>query len=79
LMRYPGHLGSHGIDYGKRESDVKRIYQGAPEALPLLEAYGINYIVVSPEERNAGGVNEQFFGQFTIAAEAGQYRVYKVR
>ena len=79
LMRYPGHLGSHGIDYGTREADVKRIYQGSPDAAALMEKYGIQYVVVSPEERNAGGVNEQFFSRFPVAAESGQYRVYKVK
>lgn len=78
LMRYPGHLGSHGIDYGSRESDVQRIYQGAPDAAALIEKYGIAYILVSPEERN-GGVNEQFFSRYPVAAESGQYRVYRTR
>ncbi len=79
LMRYPGHLASHGIEYGERESDVKRIYEGGPDANGLIERYGIQYVLVSPEERNAGTVNEQFFSRFPIAAESGQYRVYRVR
>jgi hypothetical protein len=79
LMRYPGHLGSHGIDYSERESDIKRIYQGAPDASSLMEKYAIDYVVISPEERTAGSVNEQFFSRYPIAAESGQYRVHKVR
>jgi len=79
LMRYTGHLASHGIDYGQRESDVKKIYQGGTDASGLLAKYGIEYVVVSPEERNLGAVNEQFFSRFPIAAESGQYRVYKVK
>ena len=79
LMRYPGHLGSHGIDYGERESDVKRIYQGGPDAARLMDQYGIRYVLVSPEERNKGAVNEQFFSQYPVAAESGQYRLYKIR
>ena len=79
LMRYPGHLGSHGIDYGGRESDVKRMYQGGPEASAMLERYGIQYVLVSPEERALAAVNEQFFGRYPIAAESGQYRLYKIK
>ncbi len=79
LMRYPGHLGSHGIDYAQRESDVKQIYQGGPGAMALLEMYGIQYVLVSPEERNKGGVNDQFFSRYPVAAESGQYRVYKIK
>ena len=79
LMRYPGHLGSHGINYGQRESDVKQIYQGGPGAPALMEMYGIQYVIISPEERNKGGVNEQFFSSYPVAAESGQYRVYKIK
>ncbi|HEX6125035.1 MAG TPA: hypothetical protein VFZ23_06635 [Pyrinomonadaceae bacterium] len=79
VMRYPGHLNSHGIDYGTRETDVKQIYQGGATAAALLEKYGIGYVLVSPEERNLGGLNEQFFSRYPITAEVGQYRVYKVK
>ncbi|HKP68606.1 MAG TPA: hypothetical protein VJV05_04940, partial [Pyrinomonadaceae bacterium] len=79
LMRYPGHLGSHGIDYAQRESDVKQMYDGGPGAIALMEMYGIQYVLVSPEERSKGGVNEQFFSRYPIAAESGEYRVYKIK
>jgi hypothetical protein len=78
LMRYTGHLASHGIDYGPRESDVKKMYQGGADATALLAKYEIDYVIVSPEEKNLG-VNEQFFGRYPIAAESGQYRVYKIK
>jgi hypothetical protein len=79
LMRYTGHLSSHGIDYGPREADVKKIYQGGAEAPGLLEKYGIEYVIVSPEERSIGSLNEQFFTRYPVVAESGQYRVYKIR
>ncbi len=79
VMRYPGHLGSHGIDYSTRESDVKRIYQGGSDAIALMEKYRIDHVLISPEERNLGGLNEQFFARFPIAAESGQYRLYRIR
>jgi uncharacterized membrane protein len=63
-----------------RESDVKQIYHGGPQADALIRKYGIAYVVVSPEERGTvGTVNDQYFSKFPIAAEAGQYRVYKVQ
>ena len=79
IMRYPGHLSSHGIDYRAREADVKQIYQGGPNAEALLEKYEIDYVLISPEERNLGGLNEQYFNRFPVAAETGQYKVYKIR
>jgi hypothetical protein len=79
LMRYPGHLSSHGVDYRQREDDVKQMYRGGPATLGLLEKYGIEYVLMSPEERNTLGPNEVFFSRYPVVAEAGQYKVYKVR
>ena len=79
FIRYPGHLSSHGIDYREREEDTKRMYAGAPEAVRLFEKHGIEYVLMSPEERSSMGPNEAFFTRFPVAAQAGQYKVYKVR
>ncbi len=79
LMRYTGHLTSHGIDIGSRENDVKQIYQGGAAADALLAKYNIDYVLVSHEERNTMKANEEFFRKFPLAAEAGEYRVYKVK
>ena len=79
LMRYTGNLFSYGIDYGERETDVKRIYQGGAAADQLLANYGIDYVLVSPEERQSLGANEEYFRKFPVIAESGNYRVYKVR
>ena len=79
LMRYPGHLSSHGIDYRQREDDVKQIYRGGPNAVALMEKYGIEYVLISPEERANLGPNEAFFTRYPVAAEAGQFKVYKIK
>jgi hypothetical protein len=79
LMRYAGHLASHGIDYAARERDVKAIYAGGPQAEELINKYGIHYVLISPEERNTMSANQGFFGRYPVAVESGQYKVYKVR
>ncbi|MFM9905827.1 MAG: hypothetical protein ACKVQJ_14785 [Pyrinomonadaceae bacterium] len=79
LMRYSGHLASHGIDYAPREDDVKRMYEGGGVAEILLRKYNIEYVLISPEERNTMHANEEFFRKFPVISEAGQYRVYKVK
>lgn len=78
LMRYPGHLSSHGIDYRGREDDVKKIYRGGPDAMGLMEKYGIEYVMISPEERELNP-NEAFFSRFPVVAQSGQYRVLKIK
>ena len=79
LMRYPGHLSSHGIDYGERERDVKTIYTGGGVADILLRKYNVGYVLIGPEERSTLKANDAFFSQYPIAAEAGQYKLYKVK
>jgi hypothetical protein len=79
LMRYPGHLGSHGIDYGEREKDVKEMYRGGKTATELFAKYGIDYVLVSPEERNTLTPNESYLSRYPVVAEFGQYKVYDVR
>ncbi|MGB7203108.1 MAG: hypothetical protein WBD16_12725 [Pyrinomonadaceae bacterium] len=79
LIRYSGHLSSHGIDYGPREDDVRRIYQGGGVSDILLRKYDIDYVLISPEERDSMRANDAFFAKYPVVAEAGQYRVYKVK
>lgn len=79
VMRYPGHLGSHGIDYAGRERDVTAIYSGSESARELIERYGIDYVIVSSAERALPGFNEDFFRQFPVRTNVGGYTLYKVR
>lgn len=78
LMGYPGHIWTHGLEFSQRESEIKRIYAGAPDADRLLQHYGIEYAVISPHERNVMSVNEQFFSRFPKVGEVGEYRLYKI-
>jgi len=78
LMGYPGHIWTHGLDYVQRESEIKRMYAGTPEAAALLQKYKIEYVVVSPLERSIMVVNEQFFAKFEIVGDVGEYRLYKI-
>ncbi|MDH3528647.1 MAG: hypothetical protein OEQ28_03705 [Acidobacteriota bacterium] len=78
LMRYTGHLSSHGIDYKPREADLMRIYRGDATADLLLRKYGIDYVLVSPLERQSLQVNEEFFKRYQLFLEAGEFRVYKI-
>ncbi|CAN5297836.1 hypothetical protein BH10ACI1_BH10ACI1_11490 [soil metagenome] len=83
LMRYVGHLSSHGIDYAGREKDLQNIYEGRANADLLLKKYDIEYVIISPDEQayltqNNLTLDEEFFRKFPVAAESGAFRVYKV-
>ncbi len=67
LMRYTGHLASHGIDFSEREDDLKRIYSGDAVTDVLLKEYGIEYILISPEEHAYFQTNNVPFNEGYLA------------
>jgi len=84
FLGYPGHVWSHGIDYSARESELKSIYAGAPDAQSLIAKEGIEYVVVGPLERDemrqrGVALNESFFARFAKVGEAGGYILYKTK
>jgi hypothetical protein len=78
LLGYPGWMWSRGLDYGQRYSDIQRIYSGEADAGALLRQYGVDYMLVGPEELAAFRVDERFLSQYKKLAEAGPYRLYQV-
>jgi hypothetical protein len=60
LRGHTAWLWSHGYEFAAREADVKSIYAGSDEAVPLISYYGIDYIYLGPTERQAGA-NQSFF------------------
>jgi hypothetical protein len=79
LMGYPGHIWTHGLEFVRREGEIKRIYLGAPDAEQLLKNYDVDYAVVGPLERIVTPPNEQFFSQFEKVEELGEYSLYKIK
>jgi hypothetical protein len=78
VMGYPGHIWTHGLQFAQRQSDIRRIYAGGPDAPGLLATYGVNYVVVSPWEAHEFPVNEAFFARYPQLGETGGYRLYKI-
>jgi hypothetical protein len=79
LMGYPGHIWTHGLEFVSRESDIKRLYAGAPDAEQILNHYDIDYAVVGPLERLVMPVNEQFFSRYEKVGDIGGYQLYKIK
>jgi hypothetical protein len=79
LMGYPGHIWTHGLQFVQRESEIKRIYLGAPDAEQLIGKYGVEYLVVGPQEKIVTPINEAFLTRFQKVGEVGEYKLYKIR
>lgn len=78
VMGYPGHIWTHGIDSGPREAEIKRIYAGAADAPALLQKYGVDYVVIDPQERSVTPVNDAFFDRYPEVLRLGEYHLYKI-
>ena len=83
LMGYPDHIWSHGIEFGDRQREIERIYAGAPDAEALMSKYGVEYVVVGPQEyhemeKQHLRVNDSFFMHYQLVGEIGEYRLYKI-
>jgi hypothetical protein len=78
LMGYPGHIWTHGIDFGPREADIRKIYSGSPDATNLLSKYGVDYVVIDPQEHSVMPVNTAFFSRYPEVVNIGEYHLYKI-
>ena len=80
LMGYPGHLWTHGIDYGSRETEVQTIYQGGAIAMELMSKYKIDFVVIGPVERRDLNPDENFFAtNYAKVVDQPEYRVYQIK
>lgn len=79
LMGYPGHIWTHGLEFGPREADIKRIYSGAPDAENLLAKYNVDYVVLDPQEHSVMPVNGAFFTRYPEVIKIGEYHLYKIK
>jgi hypothetical protein len=77
-MGYPGHIWTHGLDFGPREQEIKRIYAGSPDAADLLAKYRVDYVVIDPQEHSVMPVNDAFFSRYKEVKKIGEYHLYKI-
>ncbi len=79
LCGYLGWMWTYGIEASGRQSDIAAIYKATPQAPRLIESYGIDYIVIGPEERNEFKVNQAFFdANYPLFYQSQTIKVYQV-
>jgi hypothetical protein len=79
LLGYPGHVWTHGLEFGPRETEIRKMYAGTPEAEPLLLNNNVDYVVIGPLEKLIMPVNEAFFSRYRKVGEVGGYALYKIK
>ena len=78
IMGYPGHIWTHGLEYGPREQEIKQIYAGSGVAAALLAKYRVDYVVIGPHEFSTENPNVAFFSAYPEVANVGDYHLYKI-
>jgi hypothetical protein len=78
IMGYPGHIWTHGLDFGPRENEIKQIYAGGIDAAALLAKYRVDYVVIGPQEYSVVKPNVAFFDRYPQTVNVGEYRLYKI-
>lgn len=81
MIGYPGWLWTYGLgDYAQKGADEKLILQGAPNAMDLVDKYGVSYVLIGPQElADPWNANRAFWDQNGTAVYTNEeYTVYKV-
>ena len=80
LIGYPGWLWTYGLaDYVQKGDDDKRILDGDPAALALAQKYGVDYVMIGPQEIAIGGNRAYWDANGTLVYDDGEYAVFRVR
>ena len=76
---YPGWLWTYGLsDYVARSADEKKIIDGDPAAMDLVRKYGVDYVMIGPQEIPRGGSRAYWDDHGTLVYDDGEYAVYRV-
>ena len=80
LVGYPGWLWTYGLpDYVQKGDDNKRILNGDAAAPQLVRKYGVDYVMIGPQEIPGGASRAYWDEHGTLVYDNGGYAVYKVR
>lgn len=62
-LGYPGWLWTHGVDYSDREQILRDVYQGDADAIHKLLQSGVDYLVLSHQEKLVYQINPLWYQQ----------------
>jgi hypothetical protein len=79
LIGYPGWLWTYGLaDFGQKGEDDRLILRGAPSTPELVRKYGVDYVMIGPQELNLGASRAYWDEHATLVYDRLGYAVYRV-
>ncbi|GAC1659052.1 MAG: hypothetical protein NVS9B1_20370 [Candidatus Dormibacteraceae bacterium] len=82
VLGYPGWVWSYGLsDWQVKQAAVGDMLRGAPGTPAQLQAYGVDYVVLGPQERGSPINADPAYWQRSadLVYSNGEYSVYRVR
>ncbi|HXN91168.1 MAG TPA: hypothetical protein VN906_06755 [Candidatus Sulfotelmatobacter sp.] len=79
LIGYPGWLWTYGLaDYVQKGADNRKILDGDPATPELVRKYGVDYVMIGPQEIPQGASRAYWDLHGTLVYTDGVYSVYRV-
>jgi hypothetical protein len=79
LIGYPGWLWTYGLpDYVQKSADDKRILDGDPSTPDLVRQYGVDYVMIGPQELTRGASRAYWDLHGSLVYDNSEYAVYRV-
>ena len=79
LVGYTAWLWTYGLgDYIQKGEDDKRILDGDPTALDLVKRYGVDYVMIGPQEIPLGASRAYWDAHGKVVYDDGEYVIYRV-
>jgi hypothetical protein len=79
MIGYPGWLWTYGLpDYVQKGQDLKLILDGDASTPELVRKYGVNYVMIGPQEIPRGASRAYWDTHGTLVYDSGGYAVYRV-
>jgi hypothetical protein len=79
LIGYPGWLWTYGLpDYIQKGIDEKKILDGDAATPDLVRRYGVDYVMIGPQEIPRGASRAYWDQHGTLVYDNGEYAVYRV-
>jgi hypothetical protein len=79
MVGYPGWLWTYGLgDFTQKGFDEALILRGDPTTPALVRKYGVDYVVIGPQEISAGASRSYWEQHGNLVYNNGEYAVYRV-
>ena len=79
LIGYPGWLWTYGLaDFGQKGEDLRLILTGAASAPQLVRKYGVDYVMIGPQELDLGASRAYWDEHATMVYNRLGYSIYRI-